>query len=441
MSNTTSTSRAAASPNEAPSSKRLKTNTDDNVIDLTGPDPPRVARMVNIDDNDDDEVEIVDPPPKVTPVKSDRCAQSDADVGDDDVQVTGTTATSLPHMRPHCTKYPLDIGMTPSNSQACELCYCYVCDAPFRECEDWASHCQATDRGPRSYYWKSLRQSKQASGIVFEATIVHGKLLKNIFQTMGKFEAGVVCVECDKVRGMSCSIKSSDAKSFTSFQLLPIAFETFNCNERTFLQVPLVGLNRQLRKVTRQTYSVELRTTKKVLTITVIDRNTGEQVSDPEQIPLYEVNHSTPSDLPTRVHKCDARISAGEFKKIMGHMSMVTETCIITPLSRGPNSISFSIPANPRAAEGLVSRARYTLLQGSTTVSMNQSELPFRVGFNMRLLNLLTRPPPLSRYVNLSLSPYHPMEIEYPLEDHAGGTSLGRFTFILAPSHMYYAMA
>ena len=65
----------AASPNQsslddtAPCPKRLKPTVEsDEVIDLTGPDPPRVAMHITIDDDDDDddddEVEIVDPPPK-----------------------------------------------------------------------------------------------------------------------------------------------------------------------------------------------------------------------------------------------------------------------------------------------------------------------------------------------------------------------------------------
>ena len=41
----------------------------------------------------------------------------------------------LPHMRQHCTKHKFVPNSTISNSKFCDLCYCFVCDIPAKECK------------------------------------------------------------------------------------------------------------------------------------------------------------------------------------------------------------------------------------------------------------------------------------------------------------------
>ncbi|KAG7344196.1 DNA/RNA helicase, superfamily II, SNF2 family protein [Nitzschia inconspicua] len=75
---------------------------------------------------------------------------------DDDVVLEGVAnEVRLPHLRQDCTKYPfvaqiLHYGFTKNfhlsevnvtaNSKHCELCYCYVCDCPVKECQKWERH-------------------------------------------------------------------------------------------------------------------------------------------------------------------------------------------------------------------------------------------------------------------------------------------------------------
>lgn len=45
-----------------------------------------------------------------------------------------------------------------SNNKFCELCYCYVCDKPAKECDSWnGNHAHATDTGTWAAMWKTLR--------------------------------------------------------------------------------------------------------------------------------------------------------------------------------------------------------------------------------------------------------------------------------------------
>jgi hypothetical protein len=45
------------------------------------------------------------------------------------------------------------------NMAACPSCYCYVCDIPTADCEDWTSHCMAASGDAR---WDALRRAKKA---------------------------------------------------------------------------------------------------------------------------------------------------------------------------------------------------------------------------------------------------------------------------------------
>ena len=82
-----------------------------------------------------DGVEIVDAP------SAKKVSEETTNSTDGDVVMIGTVnEMRLPHMRPHCTKFKfqpnsnnrLDILM--SNAQHCDLCFCYVCDKPVKEC-------------------------------------------------------------------------------------------------------------------------------------------------------------------------------------------------------------------------------------------------------------------------------------------------------------------
>ena len=83
-----------------------------------------------------DGVEIVD-----APSAKNVSEESPANDTDGDVVICGTVnEMRLPHMRPHCTKFQFQLNLNNrsdvrvSNALHCDLCYCYVCDKPVKEC-------------------------------------------------------------------------------------------------------------------------------------------------------------------------------------------------------------------------------------------------------------------------------------------------------------------
>jgi hypothetical protein len=111
--------------------------------------------------------------------------------GDEDVVVEGVrNEMRLPHIRQHCTTFRFNStgpaataaasasfnnsgnylkSVLEENNKSCDLCYCYVCDGPVKDCKQWFSstsftsqnnHCCASDNNGK---WESMRMRCRAN--------------------------------------------------------------------------------------------------------------------------------------------------------------------------------------------------------------------------------------------------------------------------------------
>jgi len=206
----------------------------------------------------DDEVQIVtepfssrDPAPVVvSPIKptvgrAKNSTADDDDDDDDDVELIGdANVLSLPHLRCHCTVHPYrppvislddgggtDTAAQEANLISCDLCYCYVCDGPVKDCTTWNVHCEATDAVLK---WKMERERwrKRASmpaGVAVQATFGRGVELKIIVDCFRHFLKKAVVLRCDadgiKIDGLSSTCRSV----FVQIRLERAMFAEYDC--------------------------------------------------------------------------------------------------------------------------------------------------------------------------------------------------------------------
>lgn len=134
-----------------------------------------------------DGIEVVDAAvaaPPIVPVARVPAADTSATKTDDDIEIIGAkNELRLPHLRQDCTQFKFDPASqhgyqyrtysrstVDSNSKTCDLCYCYVCDCPAKDCKTWcsevsttcgANHCCANNTVP---FWTRERKTFKATG-------------------------------------------------------------------------------------------------------------------------------------------------------------------------------------------------------------------------------------------------------------------------------------
>ena len=87
------------------------------------------------------------------------------DGGEEDLMICGDKPGMLhfaPHSRSDCPTHPFTRGRPAepppaSNVLFCPFCYCFVCNAPVKECSSWGQHCQAD---PKSAEAKAARSAR-----------------------------------------------------------------------------------------------------------------------------------------------------------------------------------------------------------------------------------------------------------------------------------------
>jgi SNF2 family DNA or RNA helicase len=113
---------------------------------------------------DDEDVMIIDKPKYDDEGADDNdMAHGDALEDDDGILVVGQkNVQNFPHNRMDCTTHKFNKASerAEANKTFCDMCYCYVCDGPAKDCKNWSKHYPANDSGYNLTYWKNCRLRK-----------------------------------------------------------------------------------------------------------------------------------------------------------------------------------------------------------------------------------------------------------------------------------------
>ena len=103
-------------------------------------------------------MEVEQPAPQVQATTTAELHEDD----DEELQFVGRTGqnalSDFPHSRENCLESKWRPG---AEAKACANCFCYVCDAPVKQCPQWRTHCAATHTQEK---WRRARTEWKASG-------------------------------------------------------------------------------------------------------------------------------------------------------------------------------------------------------------------------------------------------------------------------------------
>ncbi|CAM0953792.1 unnamed protein product [Alopecurus aequalis] len=133
-------------------------------------------RGVGEDGDDDDDCVILDGDPhRPVAVAGAKGRSAVGGASDDEAEIVAVkgeiACKDFPHSRHLCSDLPFS---TTPHVKHCNMCYCFVCDAP-APCKYWwngllyEDHCHATEKETK---WKTLRQAFRSSTTVIQARAV-----------------------------------------------------------------------------------------------------------------------------------------------------------------------------------------------------------------------------------------------------------------------------
>ncbi|CAM9920952.1 unnamed protein product, partial [Phaeothamnion confervicola] len=126
--------------------------------------------------------------------------------------------------------------------------------------------------------------------------------------------------------------------------------------------------------------------------------------------------------IPDADYKCSVRMPSKEFQRIVNHMNVIGDTCVISCSKEG---VRFSSEGDLGTGNILVKQdSGVDKEEDKVVVTMEE---PVSLRFALRYLNFFCKATPLSSTVTISMSPEVPVVVEYPIE----GT--GYVRYYLAP--------
>jgi proliferating cell nuclear antigen len=128
--------------------------------------------------------------------------------------------------------------------------------------------------------------------------------------------------------------------------------------------------------------------------------------------------------IPDEPYKCSVKMPSAEFQRIVRDMQNLGDTCTISCTKEG---IKFAVTGEIGTGSVLL-RANATNKDEFNHVVIDMEE-PVELTFAMRYLALFCKATPLSKSVNISLSPNVPVVVEYPI----GESTTSYVKFFLAP--------
>eukprot|EP01038_Epipyxis_sp_PR26KG_P008201 gene8201-11093_t len=253
---------------------------------------------------------------------------------------------------------------------------------------------------------------------MFESRILQGSILKKIIEAIRELvvDANFDCNE----RGISLQAMDSSHVSLCALVLKSEGFDFFRCDKPFAMGINTPNLAKILKCAGNEDV-ITLKCEEASDNLKLVFETASQDRISEFEFKLMEIE-SEHLGIPETEYKCNIRMPAAEFQRIIRDINVFGDTCTISVTKEG---IRFS--ASGDLGTGNIMLKHNTAVDKEDEAVVIDMQEPVSLNFALRYLNLFAKATSLGPTVTLSMSPDIPVVVEYPIGD------MGHVRYYLAP--------
>lgn len=252
---------------------------------------------------------------------------------------------------------------------------------------------------------------------MLEATLVKASLFKKVVDAMKELVNDATFEFSDT--GIRLQAMDSSHVSLCALNLQKDGFDNYRCDKSKSVSLKLQNLGKVLRCADNED-SLAIKAKDDSDVITLLIESTDKNSIKDFDLKLMDLDMDQ-LEIPETEYQTEIQINANEFRKIIGDLMALDDTCTITAKK---DAVTFTV-------DGDLGKANFVLKQGTAADDDKQTKIsvedPVTLRFALRYLNSFTKATPLSDMVCLKLSADVPLLVEYKIE------AFGSISYFLAP--------
>lgn len=256
---------------------------------------------------------------------------------------------------------------------------------------------------------------------MFEATLNQGEVFRKVIGAITELvtEANFDCSE----EGVALQAMDSSHVSLVALSLRHGGFESYRCDRNISLGMSLASLTKILKCMNSKD-SITLRSEDNADTASFVFENESEDRISNFDLKLMDID-AEQLGIPETEYQCVIRMPADEFQRICRDMQVLGDTIAIAASKEG---VKFSVSGDIGTGDMTLKHNKEVDADKDENQSIKiELEENVTQTFALRYLNFFTKATPLSKTVNLYMSPEVPLMVEYTMDD------LGFVRYYLAP--------
>jgi proliferating cell nuclear antigen len=225
--------------------------------------------------------------------------------------------------------------------------------------------------------------------------------------------------ECTST-GITLQAMDSAHVSLVHLLLKSSGFENFKCNKNLTLGMNMLTLNKMMKCVGNDD-SITIKSTGQGDVVTFHVKSSDDETASEFEVKLVEIE-ADQLGIPETSYSSVIKMPSAKFKKIIGDMGSMGDTCTITA---GKKGVTFSVKGEEISGSTTV-KQHASVDKADEAIVIETSE-DLSLTFALKYLNIFCKSTTLASSVTLSLSTDSPLMVEYKMKD------LGHIRYYLAP--------